>query len=347
MKLKTWVLLTLIALLAVGCRVNTAEPETATPVEESATTEEAPTAAPTDTPAPAVNPTLSAAEPVTPTGGVEVALAAIEPVEGVLATVNGQELTWEDYEPELNQTLHSITIRYGVDWNLTENSDRLPSLQDQVLQTLIERTVLRQGAAEEGLEVDQEAVDALYEEESTAVADSGQFGSFAEFLEQFGLTEQYLRRLMADTVLVDVVGEAKAPSREAEQVRARHILVEDEETGQDVLARLEEGEEWAALASELSIDTSNKDNEGDLGWFPRSRMVAEFEEVAFALEPGETSDLVETQFGFHIIQVLEKEMRELDDQTYDALVAQAFQTWLEEKKAAAEISVEVAFSEGE
>jgi len=148
-------------------------------------------------------------------------------------------------------------------------------------------------------------------------------------------------------VLVDGISEAHAPSREVEQVHARHILVADDETGNQVLARLEAGEEWAALASELSQDTSNKDSEGDLGWFPRGVMVTEFEDAAFSLEPGATSDLVQTDFGYHIIQVLEKGMRELDDDAYDSLMSQAFQTWFEEQTAAAETTVLVTFGSGE
>ena len=135
-----------------------------------------------------------------------------------------------------------------------------------------------------------------------------------------------------------------APAREAEQVHARHILVEDEETGQEVLDRLEAGDDWADLAAEYSQDPSNKDNAGDLGWFPRGMMVPEFEEVAFSLEVGETSELVATDFGYHIIQVLEKGTEPLDDQAYETMAGQAFQEWLDEQRAAAELTVLVAFT---
>ena len=212
---------------------------------------------------------------------------------------------------------------------------------------MIDRTLLRQSAADEGLEASQEAIDARLEEQKTAILESGQFGTWEQFLEQYGLTEEYFTRLVTDDVLVDEVSEAHAPSREAEQVHARHILVADEETGQQVLARLEAGEEWAALASELSQDSTNKDNEGDLGWFPREFMVPEFEEAAFALEPGTTSELVKTDYGYHIIHVLEKGVREMDDDTYQSLLADAFSTWLEEQKTAAETVIAVTFSSAE
>jgi len=107
---------------------------------------------------------------------------------------------------------------------------------------------------------------------------------------------------------------------------------------------LEAGDDWAALAAEYSQDGSNAQSEGDLGWFSRGMMVGPFEEAAFALEPGETSGLVETDYGVHIIQVLEKEVRDLEENAYTALVNQAFETWMDDLRASAEITDVVQFS---
>jgi parvulin-like peptidyl-prolyl isomerase len=173
------------------------------------------------------------------------------------------------------------------------------------------------------------------------------FSSWDQFKEEAGVSDEYFARLVEDVQIVTKVGEAHGPEREAEQVHAQHILVADEETGKQVLARLEAGEDWAALAQEFSVDTSNKDNAGDLGWFPRGMMVPEFEEAAFSLEPGTISDLVQTDFGYHIIQVLEKGMKEVDEQTYGQMMQKAFQDWLGEQKTAAEITIIVTFGSGE
>ncbi|TDK34590.1 peptidylprolyl isomerase [Rhizobium deserti] len=91
-----------------------------------------------------------------------------------------------------------------------------------------------------------------------------------------------------------------------EEVHARHILVKTEDEAKAVIADLDKGKDFAAIAKEKSQD-SNKDDGGDLGWFGPGRMVPEFEEAAFALDKGAyTKTPVKTQFGFHVIEVEEK-----------------------------------------
>ena len=99
-----------------------------------------------------------------------------------------------------------------------------------------------------------------------------------------------------------------------EQVRASHILLKTEgkdeaavrKAAEDVLKKAKAGDDFAALAKKYSEDDSNKDKGGDLDYFGRGIMAKEFEDAAFALPPGQISDLVKTVFGFHIIKVVDK-----------------------------------------
>jgi parvulin-like peptidyl-prolyl isomerase len=118
-----------------------------------------------------------------------------------------------------------------------------------------------------------------------------------------------------------------------EQVHARHILVPDETAAKAVLDRLKNGESFEALAAELSTDTGTKDKGGDLGWFPRGIMVPEFEDAAFKLQPGQVSDPIKTDYGYHIIRVDERDPdRPLDPDQLDTLKRSALTRLLEEDK---------------
>ncbi len=105
----------------------------------------------------------------------------------------------------------------------------------------------------------------------------------------------------------------------AEQRRARHILIEVPEGQEDaartaaeaVLARLKAGEDFAAVAAEVSADAGTKTQGGDLGWISRGMLVGPFEDALFALEVGGISDVVRTEFGFHVIRLEEVRAGEL------------------------------------
>ncbi len=86
-------------------------------------------------------------------------------------------------------------------------------------------------------------------------------------------------------------------------VKASHILVETEKEGKKILEELNKGKDFASIASKESIDEASRQAGGDLGYFKKGSMVKEFEDAAFSLKKGETSDLVKTQHGFHIIKV--------------------------------------------
>ena len=122
-----------------------------------------------------------------------------------------------------------------------------------------------------------------------------------------------------------IYDEKIATMKPQQEIHARHILVATEEEAKKVKERLKNGEDFATVAKEVSKDTGAEG--GDLGFFTRGQMLKPFEDAAFALDVGQISDPVQTQFGWHIIKVEEKRDQPLPtfDQVKDAIVAQLVQ----------------------
>lgn len=152
---------------------------------------------------------------------------------------------------------------------------------------------------------------------------------------QFDFTEKdfrdYVQALLLNQKVFDYV--TKDITREQDMVWARHILVETEEEAKSVLDRLNNGEDFSVIAAEVSTDTSNSATGGDLGWFTKGQMVEPFETSAFALAIGEISEPVATDFGYHIIQVLGHEKRELTDEQLDTFKNTTYYKFIEDAKA--------------
>ncbi len=155
------------------------------------------------------------------------------------------------------------------------------------------------------------------------------------------ISEEEFRWIIESQIYLEKVKQVVTADIESEeeQVWARHILVESEEEAQDVIDQLEDGADFAELAEEVSIDTGSAAQGGDLGWFGRDQMVAPFEEAAFSLEIGEISEPVESDFGWHVIQVLGREVRQLPPEMLQQRREQAFQVWLGEQRQAADVEI--------
>ncbi|MFQ6019862.1 MAG: peptidylprolyl isomerase, partial [Dehalococcoidia bacterium] len=115
------------------------------------------------------------------------------------------------------------------------------------------------------------------------------------------------------------------------------IQVATEEEAQQVLARLQDGEKFAALARELSIDPQSKDEGGDRGWLAKGAADRALEETLFALEPGVISDPFPDDSGVLVLQVQEKAVRPLNDDQRQQVQGQNFQRWLDEKRQSLKI----------
>jgi len=168
-----------------------------------------------------------------------------------------------------------------------------------------------------------------------------EYQSYVNDLAAINVKESNLRKYMHNFMLIQKVRDEIVNDipHEQEQVWARHILVKTKTEAIIVLDRLDQGEDWSLLAADVSLDTSNKDNGGDLGWFPRGRMVAPFESAAFDLTSGEISEPVESQFGWHIIQLIGKETLPLSNSEYESIQEVEYQKWFQKIREGADIKI--------
>lgn len=160
-------------------------------------------------------------------------------------------------------------------------------------------------------------------------------------MKEIGLTETQYRRLFETGLLRQKLIEEVTTDipAEEEQVWARHILVSDEETANEVIQRLNNGEDFGDLARELSEDSGSAVNGGDLGWFGTGQMIPEFEEVAFSLAIGEISEPIESQFGYHIIQTLGKTTVPLSASALDQARQTEFEDYINQLREEADITI--------
>jgi peptidyl-prolyl cis-trans isomerase C len=165
------------------------------------------------------------------------------------------------------------------------------------------------------------------------------------------LASQYLQKMVIEKITIT---EAKAQAfykdhpevfKSPEMIRARHILIKVEQGAteedkkkrkaktEEVLEKLKKGEDFAKLASEVSDDLGTKAKGGDLDFFAKGSMIPAFEEAAFALKPGELSNMVETEYGYHIIKLEEKKESVLEP--YETIKEKVKDMALQEMRKAA------------
>ena len=229
-----------------------------------------------------------------------------------LVTVNGDEIK----ESDLAKRLDVLGFIYQM------NIDR-ELYGEEILEQLIEEQMLMQKVAENEVTVDSEEITHQYDEFMSMLAMSyGSEESMEAELKKANLKtddfQELITRLTTISALIDKITEdVTVPDGEVrnyyddnpdefttpESIRASHILVKDEALAAQILEKLNQGEDFAALAKEHSVDEANKNNGGDLGYFTYGDMVLEFEQAAFALDINEISEVVVTEFGYHIIKL--------------------------------------------
>ncbi len=243
------------------------------------------------------------------------------------ASVNGTIITEKELGKELDLLVQRMA-RQGR--QLSE--EQIEEARGKVLENMIDMELLSQESRKKNIAVEDAAV------EQQMAAFRQRFGSpesFAEALSGMGLTEAALESRVRDNLAVrELISKEVEPGvavsaaearmfyeqnvsafQEPEKVRARHILIKvgpetDREKAREkiesIRKRLESGEDFAVVAAETSEGPSRTQG-GDLGFFGRGQMVKPFEEAAFSLEKGKISEVVETRFGYHVIQVTDRQ----------------------------------------
>ncbi|UCC62211.1 MAG: peptidylprolyl isomerase [Anaerolineae bacterium] len=268
----------------------------------------------TPPPAPTLAPTLAAlpTATATPTLPPPTPTPLPTPTEVPLAArVNGRPILLTDFEREVARAGDSATPR-------------------QVLDAMIEMLLLEQAAAEAGVTVTDEQLDEIVQADIEAVGGQEVFQAriASNNMTEEEYREQVRSNLIAQRVQMQLSAEVPAT---LEHVHARHILVATLEEAEAILTQLSDGADFDTLARTYSKDVSTRDRGGDLGFFPRGLLLApELEEVAFALAPGQISKVIHSELlGYHIVQVLEREERPVDEEETELIQAAQIRRWRE------------------
>lgn len=201
--------------------------------------------------------------------------------ETVLATVEGKEITQEDVFRFLNELGPQVGAQF-----------QSPEGMKQLVEELVNQEVIYLDAMENNLN-----------EEEDFIAEMERVKSVV--LKQYAINKLLSDVSATEGEITEYYNNHKEQFRKPESVRASHILVKEEEEANKILNEIKEGLSFEEAASNYSSCPS-KSNGGDLGEFTKGKMVPEFEAVAFKLEKGELSEPVKTQFGYHLIKVVDK-----------------------------------------
>ena len=236
----------------------------------------------------------------------------------VIATVGDYELTLGEL----------IAVRQS----LPEQYQSLPPevLTEGLLTQLVDQTVLAVRAEQTGLAARTDVRLNLLNQRNSALADAYLRERVGQRIDEAAIREAYETRY--------------AEAEPVEQVKAAHILVEEEETAREIAAKLEDGADFADLAAEHGTDGTAEQG-GDLGWFEQGDMVPEFADAAFALEAGAVSDPVESPFGWHLILLQDRRekpvppLESVQQEIVQSLAEEAQEAIVQEARAATGISL--------
>ena len=243
----------------------------------------------------------------------------------VLAEVNGATITTEDYKKE-------VEILPPYLKPMTETAEG----RKEMIDSMIVRELVMQEAKKAGIDKSPEVMDRLEDLKKRVI------------IEAYWKQKVEEQAKITDADLQKYYDQNKEKFKVGDQIRASHILLKTEKEAQDVLSQLKAGGSFEELARKYSVDPAGAKG-GDLGWFGKGSMIPEFEKAAFALKEGETSGIVKTKFGYHIIKLTGKRaagilpLAEVKDQIKAALLPEKqqeiFKQMREDLKKTAKYSI--------
>lgn len=282
----------------------------------------------------------------------------------VAARVNGEEIS----RAELDEQVELLRAQSPQMFEGEEGESRILDFRRRLLESMIDNLLVKQAAEERGVAVGDDEIDAQIddlragfpseEEFESALADANlTLSDLRDQIREQLTTQRLMEELAGDDGVTDAEVEEyyednKSQFAEQAATRSSHILfdLEDRATAEQVLDEVRDGGDFEELAREHSIDPGSASQGGDLGWSDPSRpFVPEFTEAMDDLDVGEVSDLIETDFGWHIIKIEErreerqKPLSDVADQIEQMILqqrnAEAYQEFLDELRAEASIEI--------
>jgi len=282
--------------------------------------------------------------------------------KNVVAKVNGESISTD----QLNQQLEQLKKQYPNMFTGADGEGRLLDFKQRLLDNMINQKLIEQAAKDKGIKISDEDVQKQIDQLKAGFKDQAQF---EEALKSAGMTvdslklqirnqlvtQKLIETLSSSTKVSDADIQAyydknKTQFFQKEAKKASHILFkpEDKATAEKVLAEVKKGGNFEALAKKYSVDTATASKGGDLGW-PTTAYVPEFEAALAKLGKGQTSALVQSPYGWHIIRVtdqragVQQALADVKSQIEQIIVQQrkgdAYQTFLDDLRKNAKIEI--------
>lgn len=243
-----------------------------------------------------------------------------------IATVNGQAITQSEYDKYYNLIKNNYEQQRGSALDETADKDLIETIKSSTFDDLVMQKLLRQEAQKQSITVKDEDIDNIlnpFKESKNAEEDNG----YQKFLDSMQVSDKDIRNQIEISILYDklldkIITDVVITDEEVQQyykenesmfkdpggIQIYHILVDSDQLAKEIISRLKQGEDFAALAAKYSADPGSKEEGGDVGLVnENTNFVPEFKAAALALKPGQLNPVpVKSEYGYHVIKAGDK-----------------------------------------